>query len=219
MGVVRFQIAISLDGYVAGPDQSEQNPLGIGGEHLHDWLFELDVWRRSQGESGGERNASSDVIEETQANVGAYIMGRNMFGGGPGPWRTDPAWKGWWGDDPPYHTPVFVLTHHPRQALDMEGGTTFFFVTDGIESAFEQAKEAAGNQDVVIGGGAEAIQQYLAAAMVDEFELHLVPILLREGARLLENVGELALEQVRVVEAPGVTHVKYRVDNRGRATT
>jgi dihydrofolate reductase len=219
MGVVRFQIAISLDGYVAGPGQSEENPLGIGGEHLHDWLFELDVWRRSQGEPGGERNASSEVIEETQANVGAYIMGRNMFGGGPGPWRSDPAWNGWWGDDPPYHTPVFVLTHHPRQALDMEGGTTFFFVTDGIESAFEQAKEAAGDEDVVIGGGAEAIQQYLAAGMVDEFELHVVPILLHEGERLLMNVGDLALEQVRVVEAPGVTHLKYRVDNRGRPTT
>src|SRR5438093_8484302 len=162
MGIVRFHIAISLDGYVAGPDQSEQNPIGVGGMRLHEWLFELDAWHELEGQAGGEHNASSQVVEETQANVGAYVMGRNMFGGGPGPWRDDPPWRGWWGDDPPYHTPVYVLTHHPREPLEMEGGTTFFFLADGIE-ALEQAKEAAGDRDVSIAGGADVIQQYLRA--------------------------------------------------------
>jgi dihydrofolate reductase len=210
MGTFRFQLAVSLDGFVAGPDQSEENPLGVRGLELHQWVFPLEVWRRQQGEEGGEVNASTPVVEEAQSNVGAVVMGRNMFGGGPGPWREDPSWNGWWGDNPPYHTPVFVLTHHPREPLEMEGGTTFFFVTDGIESAFEQARQAAGDQDVLLGGGAGVVQQYLAAGLVDEFELHLVPILLGDGERLLENVGDLKVQQVRAVEAPGVTHIKYR---------
>jgi dihydrofolate reductase len=134
-----------------------------------------------------------------------------MFGGGHGPWRQDPSWNGWWGDNPPYHTPGSVLTHHPREPLEMEGGTTFFFVVDGIESALEQAKQAAGDRDVLLGGGASVVQQYLAAGLVDEFELHLVPVLLGDGERLLENVGDLQVQQVRAVEAPGVTHIKYRV--------
>ena len=138
-------------------------------------------------------------------------MGRNMFGGGPGPWREDPAWNGWWGDNPPFHTPVFVLTHYPRASLQMDGGTTFVFVTDGIESALDQAKQAAGAQDVVLGGGANIVQQYLAAGLVDEFELHVVPILLGDGERLLENVGNVKLAQTRAIEAPGVTHIRYRV--------
>jgi dihydrofolate reductase len=210
MGTLRFQLAISLDGYVAGPDQSEENPLGVGGMKLHEWVFPLEAWRKQQGQEGGEVNASTPVVEEAQSNVGAVVMGRNMFGGGPGPW-DDPPWKGWWGDDPPYHTPVFVLTHHPRERLEMEGGTTFIFVTDGIDSALEQAKQAAGDRDVLLGGGADVIQQYLAAGLVDEFELHVVPIVLGGGARLLEDVGSLELEQVRAIEAPGVTHIKYRV--------
>jgi dihydrofolate reductase len=211
MSKVRFQISVSLDGYVAGPDQSVENPLGVGGEDLHQWVIELEAWRRQHGLEGGEVNASTPVVEEVQANVGATVMGRNMFGGGPGPWREDPPWKGWWGDNPPFHTPVFVLTHHPREPLEMEGGTTFIFVTEGIESALEQAKEAAGDMDVLIGGGANVVQQYLAAGMVDEFDLHSVPILLRGGERLLENVGNLKVEQVRAIEGPGVTHSKYRV--------
>jgi len=211
MSMLRFQLAVSLDGYVAGPDQSEENPLGVGGMDLHQWLFELEAWRKEEGQEGGEVNASSLVVEEIQSNVGAYVMGRNMFGGGPGPWSEDTPWKGWWGDDPPYHTPVFVLTHHPRVPLQMEGGTTFLFVTDGIESALEQAKQAAAGMDVVLGGGADVVQQYLAAGLVDEFELHIVPILLGAGERLLENVGKLRLEQVRAIQAPGVTHIKYRV--------
>jgi dihydrofolate reductase len=178
---------------------------------LHQWVFPLEVWRRQQGQEGGEVNASTPVVEEAQSNVGATVMGRKMFGGGPGPWSEDPSWNGWWGEDPPFHTPVFVLTHHPREPLEMAGGTTFVFVTDGIESAFQQAKQAAGGRDVLLGEGANLVQQYLAAGLVDEFELHLVPILLGDGERLLEHVGDLQVEQVRAVEAPGVTHIKYRV--------
>ena len=213
MGKFRFQISMSLDGFVAGPNQSEENPLGLGGEDLHEWVVKLEAWRRQHGLEGGEVNASSAVIEEVQSNVGATVMGRNMFGGGPGPWDKDDPWNGWWGDNPPFHTPVFVLTHHPREPLEMKGGTTFHFVTDGIESALEQARQAAGANDVMIGGGASVVQQYLAAGFVDEFELHVVPILLSDGERLLEKVGDLKLEQVRAVDAPGVTHIRYRVIN------
>jgi dihydrofolate reductase len=211
MSKLRFQLAVSLDGFVAGPDQSEENPLGVGGEDLHEWIVELEAWRKQHGLEGGEVNASTPVVEELQSNVGATVMGRNMFGGGPGPWSEDPPWKGWWGDNPPFQTPVFVLTHHPREPLEMEGGTTFIFVTDGIGSALERAKEAADGQDVRLGGGANVVQQYLAAGLVDEFELHIVPILLGAGERLLENVGKLKVEQVRAIQAPGVTHIKYRV--------
>ena len=211
MSKTRFQISVSLDGFVAGPHQSLDEPLGVGGEDLHRWVIPLKTWREPHGLEGGEVNASSAVLEETLTGVGAYIMGRNMFGGGPGPWNEDDPWKGWWGDDPPYHTPVFVITNHPRDPLPMQGGTTFHFVTDGIESALKSAKDAAGDKDVFISGGAKVIQQYLAAGLVDEFELSIVPILLGAGERLLDNVGELKIEQVRAVEAPGVTHIKYRV--------
>jgi dihydrofolate reductase len=211
MGKFRFQIAVSLDGFVAGPDQSLDNPLGVGGENLHDWIVELEAWRKQHGMEGGEVNASTPVVEEIQSNVGATLMGRNMFGGGPGPWKKDDPWNGWWGDNPPYHTPVFVLTHHPRDPLEMKGGTTFIFVTDGIEAALEQASQAAGERDVLLGGGANVVQQYLAAGLVDEFELHVVPIMLGAGERLLQDVGEPRLEQMRVIEGPGVTHIKYRV--------
>jgi dihydrofolate reductase len=211
MSKFRFQIAVSVDGFVAGPDQSEVNPLGVGGEDLHAWVIKLEVWRKQHGQEGGEVNASTRVMEEIQSNVGATVMGRNMFGGGPGPWSDDHPWNGWWGDNPPFHTPVFVLTHHRREPLEMEGGTTFTFVTDGIESALEQARQVANGRDVLLGGGANVVQQYLAARLIDEFELHVVPILLGDGARLLENVGDLKLEQVRAIEGPEVTHIKYRV--------
>jgi dihydrofolate reductase len=207
----RFQVAISLDGYVAGPDQSVKDPLGVRGLELHQWVFDLEAWRVRTGQEGGEVNASTAVVEEVQANVGAVVMGRNMFGGGPGPWSQDPPWKGWWGDDPPYHTPVYVLTHHPREPLEMDGGTTFFFVTDGSDSALAQARDAAGDLDVLLGGGADAIQQCLAAGLIDGFELHIVPILLGAGERLFDNVEDLQLAQVRASEAPGVPHIKYRV--------
>jgi dihydrofolate reductase len=210
MSRVRVQISVSADGYVAGPNQSEENPLGEAGERLHDWVVALRAWRAPHGLEGGEVNASNAVVEELQANIGAEIMGRGKFGGGPGPWGEDP-WPGWWGEDPPFHMPVFVLTHHQREPLTLSD-TTFTFVTDGIEAALEQARAAAGEKDVLIGGGADVINQYLAAGHVDELELHVVPLLLGGGARLFEGIGpDLELEQIRVVEAPGVAHLKYRV--------
>jgi dihydrofolate reductase len=166
---------------------------------------------REHGKEGGVTNASSAVMEETTANVGAGVMGRNMFGGGPGPWREDPPWEGWWGEDPPFHVPVFVLTHHEREPLEMKGGTTFHFVTDGVESAVAQAREAAGDRDVSINGGADTIQQTLRTGLLDELEIHVTPLILGGGARLLENIGDAKFELVRAVDAPGVTHVKYRV--------
>jgi dihydrofolate reductase len=192
MSKVRTHISISLDGFVAGPNQSDENPLGEGGEGLHDWVVELKAWREGHGKDGGEENASTAIVEEEKANVGAEIMGRGMFGPpGGGPWGDDP-WQGWWGEDPPFHMPVFV--------------------TDGIESALDQAREAAGGKDVFIGGGAQIINEYLAAGLVNELELHVVPILLGSGSRLFEGVGpDLKLEQLRAVEAPGVAHLKYRV--------
>ena len=210
MSKLRFEIAISADGYVAGPNQSEEHPLGEGGEQLHEWVIKLDAWRKSHGRSGGEVNPSSEVVEEAMENVGAVIMGRNMFGGGPGPW--DDSWRGWWGEDPPFHVPVFVLTHHEREPLEMEGGTSFHFVTDGPESALAQAREAAAGKDVRLGGGAEAAQQYLRSGAIDELQLNLVPVLLGAGERLFESVGaDLELEQTRVIHTPEVTHIRYEV--------
>jgi dihydrofolate reductase len=212
MTVVRSHMSTSVDGYVAGPNQSLDKPFGEGAEQLSDWLFKLRSARETFGEEGGETGASDDVFRERMSNVGAFVMGRNMFGGGPGPW-PEQQWNGWWGDNPPYHTPVFVLTHYAREPQVMEGGTTFYFVTDGIESAMRQAKAAAGGKDVVIAGGANVIQQALRAGLVDELELHLVPMLLGGGERLLDNLdGQVrGLEQVRVVEGTSVTHLKYRV--------
>ena len=205
---IRFDICISLDGYSAGPEQSPDNPLGIGGMQLHEWAFAVQSWREAHGESGGETNVNSDVSAEMMEGVGAFVMGRNMFGGGPGPWSPD--WKGWWGDDPPYHKPVFVLTHHEREPLAMQGGTTFTFVSDGPESALEQAKQAAGDGDVLIAGGASAIQQYLKLGVVDEFMVHVTPVLLGSGTRLFDNVPPGSIELVRVIDGPGVTHLSYR---------
>jgi dihydrofolate reductase len=211
MSKVRASISISADGYVAGPNQSEETPLGEGGEDLHDWVVALKAWREGHGEEGGEENASTPIVQEEKANVGAEIMGRGMFGPpNGGPWDDD-SWQGWWGEDPPFHMPVFVITHHERGPLTLSD-TTFTFVTDGVESALEQAKEAAAEKDVFIGGGAEIINEYLAAGVVDELELHVVPILLGSGSRLFEGVGpDVKLEQLRAVEAPGVAHLKYRV--------
>lgn len=210
MSKVRSHIAVSLDGYVAGPNQSEDHPLGDGGEGLHDWVIALKAWREPHGREGGEVNASSAIIEEADANVGVEIMGRGKFGPpSGGPWGDDP-WQGWWGEEPPFHKPVFVLTHHERDPLTLSD-TTFTFVTAGIDSALAQAREAAGDKDVFIGGGAETINQYLAAGAIDELELNIAPILLGGGERLFDGVGDLKLEQLRAVEAPGVTHLKYRV--------
>ena len=211
MSKVRVHIAISADGYVAGPNQSQENPLGEGGEALHDWFIELKAWREPHGRDGGEVNANTPIAEESLANVGAEIMGRGKFGPpGGGPWGEDP-WPGWWGEDPPFHKPVFVVTHHEREPLTLSD-TTFTFVTDGIESALEQAMEAADGKDVYIGGGADIINQYLAAGLVDELEVHVAPLILGGGERLFDGVGpDLKLEQLRAVEAPGVAHLKYRV--------
>jgi len=209
---VRAHISVSADLYVAGPNQSLENPLGEGGERLHEWVVALRAWREPHGMEGGEVNASTPVVEGWVEDVGAEIMGRGKFGGGPGPWGADP-WQGWWGQEPPFHMPVFVLTHHAREPLTL-ADTTFTFVTGGIEEALEWASEAAAGKDVVIGGGASVINQHLAAGVVDELELHVVPLVLGGGARLFEGVGpDLELEQVRVIEAPGVTHLKYRVRN------
>ncbi len=202
---------MSLDGFVAGPDQSVENPLGIGGMRLHEWAFPLKVWRAMHGLPGGEVNESTRVVEESLANIGATLMGRNMFGGHPGPWDAKKPWNGWWGDNPPFHHPVFVLTHHARKPLELEGGTTFTFVTGGIEAALEQARRAAGGKDVALAGGARAGQQYLAAGLVDEMEINLVPTLLGSGERLFERAGDdlHGLELVETVATPKVTHLKF----------
>ena len=211
MSKIRAHISISLDGYVAGPNQSMENPLGEGGEDLHNWLVGLKAWREHAGMEGGEENVSNVLFDEEIANVGAEIMGRGKFGpASRGPWGDDP-WRGWWGEEPPFHKPVFVLTHHERAPLTLSG-TTFTFVTDGIDSAMERARDAAGDKDVFIGGGADVINQYLAAGLVDELELHVTPIVLGGGARLFAGVGpNLKLAELRTVEAPGVAHLKYRV--------
>jgi dihydrofolate reductase len=210
MPKLRFRIAVSLDGYTSGPDQSVDNPLGIGGMHLHDWAFALAAWRAPHGLEGGEVNASTTVIEESLAGIGATIMGRNMFGGHPGPWNPEKPWNGWLGADPPFHHPVFVLTHHARPPLALEGGTTFTFVTGGIEAALAQARRAAGDKDVTLAGGAGAARQYLNAGLVDEMELQLAPILLGAGERLFDGVPDLhGLQLVRTVAAPGVSHLKF----------
>lgn len=202
---------MSLDGFVAGPNQGVENPLGVGGDRLHKWAYELDKWLESHGKKGGETNASSRVMEESLANIGATIMGRNMFGGYPGPWKSDKPWKGWWGENPPFHHPVFVLTHHAREPLVLEGGNSFTFVTDGIASALAQAKQAADGKDVALAGGAKACQQYLAAGLVDEMEISVAPTLLGGGERLFDGVGDdmHGLELVRTVAAPHVVHLKF----------
>jgi dihydrofolate reductase len=211
MSKLRFTISMSLDGFVAGPDQSLDNPLGIGGEQLHEWALSLAAWRAPHGLEGGEVNESSKVVEASLTNVGATIMGRNMFGGGPGPWDDRKPWNGWWGDNPPFHHPVFVLTRHAREPLELDGGTTFTFVTDGIEAALERARRAADGKDVALSGGAKAAQQYLAAGLLDEMQLSVVPVLLGSGTRLFENVGAdlHGLEPVHTVGTPKVTHLKF----------
>jgi dihydrofolate reductase len=201
---------MSFDGYTSGPDQSLKAPLGVGGERLHGWAFALRVWRSAHGMSGGEDNESSGVMETEVANIGATIMGRHMFGGHPGGWDVENPWNGWWGNNPPFHHPVFVVTHHERAPLATEGGTTFYFVTDGIESALEQARRAAGEKDIALAGGATICQQYLNAGLVDEMVIHQVPVLLGGGERLFESVNDLhGLELIQTVATPNVTHFKF----------
>jgi dihydrofolate reductase len=201
---------MSLDGYVAGPNPSLEDPLGVGGEQLHDWVIATKAWRAEHGREGGEDGVDSDLAAELIGQASATIMGRRMFSGGEGPWESDPNSDAWWGDDPPFHHPVFVLTHHEREPLELKGGTTFTFVTDGIESALEQARAAAGDGDIRLGGGADVVQQYLKAGLLDRIQLHVVPVLLGGGARLFEgNQGKLRL--ARSMESPtGVVHLDYR---------
>jgi dihydrofolate reductase len=206
---LRLRISMSLDGFIAGPRQSLENPLGIGGMRLHEWAFELAAFKKMHGQEGGIANASTPIIEQMFENVGATIMGRNMFGGYPGPWDTEKPWIGWWGPNPPFHHPVVVLTHYPRDRVELEGGTSFTFVTDGIGSALAEARRAAGGKDVSLGGGARAAQSYLRAGLVDQMVISLVPILLGGGERLLSDLGDdlNGLRQVSAIPAPGVTHI------------
>lgn len=211
MSRLRLTISVSLDGFVAGPEQSVDNPLGIGGMRLHEWVFPLAAWRQPHGLEGGEVNESSKVVEQTLNNIGATIMGRNMFGGHPGSWDRGEPWNGWWGDNPPFHHPVFVLTHHAREPLECQGGTTFTFVTEGIEQALEQARQAAQGRDVSLAGGAQAVQQFLKAGLVDQMNLNLVPTLLASGERLFANVGDElhGLELVQTVATHQVVHLRF----------
>ena len=214
MTKVRFTITMSLDGYAAGPDQSLEDPLGKGGEALHDWAWATRTFRERHGLEGGATGIDDERASSWNTGIGATVMGRNMFGPVRGDWG-DESWRGWWGDDPPYHTPVFVLTHHAREPLEMDGGTTFHFVTDGIEAALEQAIAAAGKKDVAIAGGASTGQQYLRAGLVDEMELHVVPLLLGGGARVFEDLdgGPAGFECVELASSPAVAHYRYvRVD-------
>jgi dihydrofolate reductase len=211
MGKVVFDISSSLDGFVAGPNPSLELPLGEGGERLHEWAIRLASWRERHGEPGGATGADDEVVAGGLAGTGAVLMGRRMFSGGDGPWEGDPNADGWWGDEPPFRVPVFVLTHHSREPL-AKRGTTFTFVTDGVESAVEQARAAAGDRNVAVGGGASVAQQVLGAGLLDELEIHLVPILLGGGTRLLDDLDPgIRLERVRVVDSPAVTHLRYRV--------
>jgi dihydrofolate reductase len=201
-------LAMSIDGYVAGPQQSVDNPLGIGGERLHDWIFETRTGRRMLGKDGGAEGIDDQFFRAGHEGIGATIMGRNMFGPVRGPWGAE-EWNGWWGDNPPYHHPVFVLTHHARPPVTMKGGTTFHFVTDGIKAALDLAFAAAGGQDVLVGGGAATVRQYLAAGLVDEMHVPVVPILLGGGERLFEDgVGADGYRCVELVASPAVAHVR-----------
>jgi dihydrofolate reductase len=215
MGQLIIDISMSLDGFVAGPNPTLEDPLGQGGEMLHEWAFGALAWREAHGREGGEANADSDVIGEAVGRTGASIMGRRMFSGGQGPWQDDPRANGWWGDEPPFHHPVFVLTHHAREPLELTG-TTFTFVTDGIESALERARAAAGDRDVHVAGGGEVCAEYLRAGLADEMQLHVAPVLLGGGTRLFDGHrdGEPArIECTRIVESPtGVAHLRCRLD-------
>jgi dihydrofolate reductase len=212
MTKLQLNITMSLDGYVAGPNQSVTTPLGEGGEQLHDWAFATRTFRAVHGMEGGATGPDDDIAAEYFHNVGATIMGRRMFGGGDGPWGDNP-WNGWWGENPPFHMPVFVLTHHGRKPLEMKGGTTFHFVTEGIHPALQRARDAAQGKDIMLGGGANVCQQYLKAGLIDEMEIHVVPVLLGDGAAssTTRTGPQTDYECVRVVDSLSVTHCKYRL--------
>ena len=212
MSKVWHEISMSLDGYVAGPNPTLEEPLGRGGEQLHEWVVKLAAWRGPHGLEGGETGPEGDLYAASWGRIGSVIMGRKMFSGGSGPWESDPNADAWWGDNPPFHVPVFVLTHHEREPVEKEGGTTFTFVTDGFESALEQARAAAGEKDVSISGGADVAQQALRAGAVDEVTLHIAPVLLGGGTSLFGDLGmDLTLELTNVLEGPEATHLQYVV--------
>ena len=206
-----LDISMSLDGFVAGPNATLEEPLGRGGEQLHEWIVRLASWRKHHGLEGGETTPDDELTEEIFGSIGAHIMGRRMFSGGSGPWEQDPNADGWWGDDPPFHHPVFILTHHPREPEAKQGGTTFTFVTEGIEAALAQARDAAGALDVGIAGGAETAQQYLRAGLVDTLHIHVAPVLLGGGTRLFDDAsgGSISLQPVRSVQGDGVVHLTF----------
>ena len=205
-----LNITMSVDGFVAGPNRTLEQPLGEGGEQLHEWILGLRSWREPHGLEGGETNEDDRIVRETHERTGAFVMGRRMFSGGEGPWEGDPNANGWWGDDPPFGAPVFVLTHHAREPLTL-GTTTFTFVTDGIESAVRQAREAAGDRDVQVSGGADVARQALDAGLLDELQLHVAPQLLGSGVRLFEQAEPRPIELTSVVASPRVTHLAYKV--------
>ena len=214
MSLVRVHsFSLSIDGFGAGPNQDLENPIGVGGLKMFDWVFPTRTWRQMHGEDDGETGVDDNVAALGFENLGAFILGRNMFGPVRGDWPEGPdEWKGWWGDEPPYHTPVYVLTHHPRASLEMKGGTTFHFVTDGIHSALAQAKQAAGEKDVRVGGGVSTIRQYLSAGLIDELNLAIVPVLLGEGEHLLSglNLPKLGYECSERIEGERAMHVTIR---------
>jgi dihydrofolate reductase len=211
MAKVTCDLSMSLDGYVAGPDQTLEEPLGHGGEGLHEWAFRLKAFRERHGMEGGETGPDNDIVEEWLDANGAEVMGRRMFSGGEGPWENDPNADGWWGDDPPFRAPVFILTHHAREPVQKGGGTSYTFVTDGLESALDQARTAAAGKNVQLGGGASVVQQALNTGLLDELNVHLIPVLLGiGGVRLLEGLQPAELELTRVIESPYVTHLRYR---------
>jgi len=212
MAIVRVaSFAVSIDGFAAGPNQDLQNPLGVNGPDLMEWFFHTDVWRRMHGHADGETGVDNTIAARAFEGIGAWILGRNMFGPVRGPWPDD-SWKGWWGDEPPYHTPVFVLTHHSRPPLEMAGGTTFHFVTDGIHAALEQAKAAAAGRDVRIGGGAATIRQYLRAGLIDELSLAIRPVLLGAGEHLWNGIDLRAAgyQCTQSIAGERATHVVLR---------
>jgi dihydrofolate reductase len=210
MSIVRAHVMVSVDGFMAGDNLTASKPFGGIPQDFLAWVFKLKSFQEMGGGTDGETGPSDDVMRETGENLGATILGRHMFGPDRGDW--DLSWKGWWGENPPYHTDTFVLSHYPREPLPMEGGTTFYFVTDGIEEALRRAKESAGDRDIRIGGGANVVNQYLAAGLIDEIETHVVPVLIGSGQRLFDGLGQdFKLEKIRVVEGDRVTHIKYRV--------
>jgi dihydrofolate reductase len=211
-----LDISMSLDGFVAGPNQTLEQPLGDGGEQLHEWVFRLKSWRAPHGLDGGETGPEDDLVRERLERTGAVIMGRRMFSGGAGPWESDPNADAWWGENPPFHVPVFVLTHHEREPVEKEGGTTFVFVNDGIESALAQAHSAAGEKDVALAGGGSVAQQYLQAGLLDELQIHVAPVLLGGGVRLFDAVGPSSqrLKLTQVLDSPLAAHLRYDVERQ-----